>query len=194
MFGLAAIAAVAAMAFVGASSAMATFPTQLCSSNEGGALTCSAGNVVTHVHFVDSAAKLLTNVLNVTCNALFLGDSLGLAQPLLVHGEFTYSGCNNGCTAEDLEGGLLLILKTAANLAEVKGDGFKVNVHCLNVIECEYDGQGLVGHGLGANLPTTAGEVSISEQTVHSVGGLLCPSTAKLDALFESLTDVYIKS
>jgi len=179
MLGLASIAAIGAVAFVGASSAMAG-TTALCEFNESPCL-----NQVEHVHFVDPAAKLVTLPLTVTCEALFLGDALGLVTsgPVIVHGSFTYSNCNNGCTATDLHGGLLLVLRTATNLGEVKGDGFEVNVHCAGVIECEYDAQGLVGHALGAELPTTAGKVTVSNQEVHRTGNpltnLICPEPAK---------------
>jgi hypothetical protein len=191
-FGLAAIAALAAMAFVGASSASAS-TTALCSVNES---PCAAGNLVTHVHYVDPSPILLSTI-NVQCNALFLGDALGLVTngPVLVHGSFTYTNCNEGCEVEDLKGGLILVLRTAANLGEVKGDGFEISVTCLGVIECEYTGANLVGHGLGANLPTTAGDVSISEQQVdHKSRSILdiCPAKAKLDAKFVSLADMYL--
>jgi hypothetical protein len=163
----------------------------ICGCVVGIALTCA--NEVSHVHFVDPAAKLLTNVLTVTCNALFLGDGLGLASPLVTHGNFTYTGCNNGCTATDLVGGLLLALKTASGLARVTGDGFLVRVLCIGIINCEYDGNTLVGHGLSAT-GTNNGLVNAHEQTVSHTSGLLCPETAKLDALFESLTALYVKS
>lgn len=199
MFGLAALAAVAAMAFVGASSAMAG-TSAICETNEE---PCQAANLVTHVHFVDPAAKLLTTPITVTCNALFLGDALGLVSggPAVVHGSFTYTGCNSTCTATDLKGGLLLVLRTAAGLAEVTGDGFEVAVKCAGLIECEYDGQGLVGHGLSANLADvggTAGSVIVNNQTVHPTGNkltnIICPDPAKLDANFVSLEDIFIST
>ena len=192
MLAVAAVTAIGAVAFVGASPATAG-TTALCEVNES---PCPAE--VEHVHFVDSAAKLLTPVLNVICEALFLGNALGLVTngPVLVHGNFTYSNCTNGCTVTDLIGGLLLFLRTAANLGEVNGDGFKVNVHCAGVIECEYDEEAPVGHLLGANLPTTAGHILIDEQELHRTGNpltnLICPEPAELDANFDSLEDIYV--
>ena len=192
MLAVAAVTAIGAMGFVGASPATAR-TTALCEINESPCLA-----EVEHVHFVDSAARLLTNVLTITCEALFLGDVLGLVTngPVLVHGSFTYSNCNNGCTFTDLHGGLLLMLRTAANLGEATGDGFEIILHCAGVIECEYDLQGLVGHVLGAELPATSGHISISQQSLHRTGNpltnLICPEPAKLDVDFESLEDLYL--
>src|SRR6266487_2587309 len=89
--GAAVVAAIAAMAFVGVSSAVA-MPTVLCSANE---LPCATGNVVTHVYFVDTDAELLTNTIGgwLCTTTLFLGDALALGAPLVIHGNFTYSGC-----------------------------------------------------------------------------------------------------
>jgi hypothetical protein len=67
MFGLAALAAVAAMAFVGATPASATFDTQLCKVNEG--LLCPAGQAQTHFHLVlvpGTVWKLL-NPITILC-------------------------------------------------------------------------------------------------------------------------------
>jgi predicted nicotinamide N-methyase len=72
MPGLAAIAALMAMAFVGASSAMATDATALCTEDES---PCADANLATHVHEVSTnKAKLLSNSLNAECDVLFLGD------------------------------------------------------------------------------------------------------------------------
>ncbi len=193
--GAAVVAAIAAMAFLGVSSAVA-MPTVLCSANE---LPCAAAHVVTHVHFVDGAAKLLAGTSGtVSCTTtLFLGDALALGAPLVIHGNFTYSGCvrNGGpetCeVTETSTSSLLNVLMTAANLGEVTGEG-EVHVHCGTFIDCFYKGEGLKGHALGANLPTTAGDVALSEQEVKKVKGLFCPATAKLDIKAESLTDVYV--
>jgi hypothetical protein len=167
--------------------------TTLCSSHEEGALSCQAGNDVSHVHFVDPAAVLLTNVLNVSCNVLFLGDGLGLGTPLVIHGAFSITGCNNGCTITDLSGGLLLVLETASGLSEVTGDNFLERMLCIGVINCEYDGKTLIGHGLDATA-SDDGLVTLHKQTVSRASGLLCPEITELDALLESLTPLYIKS
>lgn len=186
-FGFAAVAAIAAMAFLGASSAMAE-STQLCSHNEA---PCAAGNVISHVHFVDPDAILETNVLTVECESLFLGDSLGLAAPLVIHGNFTYSNCSSGCTATQTSTSALIeVLKEGAG-GSVKGTA-EVNVHCGSLINCTYNGVGLKGTAVNANLPATAGETVIEGQEVKKTGGIFCPSTGTLTTHAESLTDLFL--
>jgi hypothetical protein len=76
MLGLAAFAALMAMALLGASSAMAE-STQLCKADES---PCAAGNVVSHVHeltLTGAPSTLLTSLGTITLFDLFLGDSLG---------------------------------------------------------------------------------------------------------------------
>lgn len=196
MLGMAVIATVGAMAFVGPSSVMAG-TSALCAENEE---PCSGENLVTHIHFL-GLAHISTSPLTVKCHVLFLAGVLGLVTngPALAHGIFIFSGgCNSGCSATDLHGGLLLVLRTAAGLAEVTGDGFEISVQCAGVVECEYDHQGLAGHALSANLSETAGKVVISQQSLHRTGNpltnLICPEPAKLDLSLESLADFYVST
>jgi len=206
MFGLAAIAAIAAMAFVGASSAMAE-DTALC-TEDSATLACPSGKLVTHVHLetqklnaahtalVPAKGTLLTNILNVECVALFLGDVLALGAPQLIHGNLSYSSCTLGCTVTEISsGGLISLLKEGHELGKVTGTGFQVLVECTELLHCVYDGENLVGHALGPLLSTHTGHVTFSDATVHKVSGLLCPETSKLDADFLPLepTPLYIK-
>ena len=195
MFGLAAITAVAAMAFIGASSASAQ-ETSLCSSNEGGALACADG--VNSVHFIDPSAELLS-VVDITCNALLSGTIADdLDSPLEVTvTELNYTGCvrENGskCTVTTEVKGTIDVLKTAADLAEVTGLGTEVHVQCGILINCTYGAKALVGHGLSPTAGNN-GLVTSEEATVTSTKGGFCPASAKLDALFESLTALYVKT
>lgn len=195
MLSVAAVTAVMGMALIGASSATAETGA-LCGTDPAGA---ACPTPLTHVHYTASAAKLITPILTVTCEALYLGDALqGLASPIVIHGHFTYSNCNNSCTATEVSTSALVeVLKEGTELAKVTGEG-KVHVVCgLNVINCTYTGEGLVGHGLGG-LKTTAaekGHVTFSGAKVkNEAGGILCPEEAKLTALFESLAKEYIAS
>jgi hypothetical protein len=200
MFGLAALAAVAAMAFIGASSASATFSTTLCSVDTAN-LECP-NNQVSHVHQVSAKANtfLLNEVLNVSCIALFLGDTVGgtLNNPLVISGAFTYTSCTFGCHVLEKNGpATIKVLKTAAELAEVTGKGL-VNVNCFGFINCDYIGDGLVGHGLGglAINPTSGGpgHVTFPKVLVQNESGGECPEPAFLDALYVSLNAEYIRS
>jgi hypothetical protein len=102
MFGFAVMATLMAMAFAGAGSAMAE-STALCEVDPGTGPheVCPVGQLATHEH---STGKItvLNSVLNVTCSFLFLGDPLSeLAAPLVVHGNFSYSGCTGKCTVTE---------------------------------------------------------------------------------------------
>jgi hypothetical protein len=192
MFGLAALAAVMAMAFVGGSSAMAE-NTQLCKVDQ---TPCAAGNVITHVHEVTSAKAKLLSVITVECDVLFLGDVSGatLANPLIIGGNFTYTNCGSCEVKETSAKSTIKVLKTATELAEVTGAG-TVFVDCGPILECEYKGEGLKGHGLGALSAPPNGTVSILNQvTKKTGGGFFCPAESKLDITTSSLTPTYIRS
>jgi hypothetical protein len=160
---------------------------------------CPKGHLVTHVHGTALAAKsatLLSSVLNVECSVLFLGDVIsknGLGSPLEILGNFTYTGCANGCiVTETSENSTISVLKEGHETAKVTDEG-EVKVKCGFFISCMYDGEGLVGTAKGSLLSIdTYGEISIQEQELHKVGGLFCPSTGKLDIVITNLTSTYI--
>jgi hypothetical protein len=202
MLAFAALAALMAMAFVGASSAMAE-STALCNIDpgSGSAEVCPAGHLVTHIHEVTEAGNpdlLLSSVVTIKCKALFLGDaSNSLANPLVITGHFTYSGCEtasgSSCTfTETSTSSTTNVLKLGHELADASYV-YEFNWHCGFFINCTYSGEGLLGHALGPLLSTAAnGEVRIEEQTTHKTGGSLCPEIAKLDQLTTPLEKTYI--
>jgi len=199
MIGLAALTALMAMAFVGASSAMAE-STALCSADES---PCKEANVVTHVHETSvGKAKLLSSVGTTECNVLFLGDTTEAMEEgaaLGVIGSFTYTNCELGggsCTAtEENSPAEIAVLKEGHETAKVTGEGL-VHLVCSGFIDCSYNGVGLVGTGKGPLLSTQAnGEVTLSEQSTNKeTGGFLCPKTAKLDITTTPLTKTYIST
>jgi len=190
LFGLAALAALMAMAFVGASSAMAE-PTYLCSND-----STSSCTEITHVHETSvGKAKLLSSLPTIECTALFLGDTEGNGKaPLVINGKFTYSSCNNFCTVTEVSGteAKVEVLRTASELGAVTGEG-EVHVSCP-FINCTYNGEGLEGHALGPLTSTSAnGNVNISGQETNKVSGS-CPETAFLDITTTPLVATYIKT
>jgi hypothetical protein len=194
--GLAAFAALMAMAFLGASSAMAG-NTQLCKADES---PCAAANVISHVHeetVSGAPATLLSTLGNLKCNALFLGDTLGLGAPLVIHGHFTYTGClrnGNACTVTEVStSSLIEVLRTGVENATITPN-LEINVHCGLFINCTYDGEGLEGTSKGALSAPSNGESSISEATTHHVGGGICPETGKLDIRMTPLLATYIST
>jgi hypothetical protein len=189
MFGLAALAALMAMAFVGASSAMAE-STTLCSGDGSG---CG----VTHVHETTLAGakeKWLTSIVNVECDALFLGNTVSaLSSPLVITGEFTYTNCGS-CTVTEVGGGdEVKVLRLGHETADVTYE-FEIHVNCSG-LNCTYNGEGLLGTGKGPLLSSeTNGSVTITEQVLKKVSGLFCPSTSKLDITVTPLSATYISS
>ena len=194
MLGL--LAALMAMALVGASSAMAG-STSLCKADEG---TCSAGNQISHVHETSVTKATLLGAVEVKCDVLFLGDTVGgtLNSLLAISGKFTYTNCvrENGKACEVNEtsaSSSISALRTGSELSTVTGNG-EVNVHCGIFINCTYDGENLSGHGLGALTSTaTNGEVRLEKQETHRVSGF-CPETAELDILTTPLEKTYISA
>jgi len=198
MFGLAAMAALMAMAFVGAGSAMAE-STALCTTMPGSGAheVCPAGNLVAHVHEanLEGNPAVLLSSATVKCDVLFLGDvtsANNLGNPLVISGKFTYTNCSCGSVEETSASSTIKVLKLGHELADVTGEG-KVHVNCIG-INCEYTGEGLLGHALGPLLSEeTNGEVRVEEQETKKVaGGFLCPKTAKLDILTTPLSPTYI--
>jgi hypothetical protein len=201
MFGLAALAALMAMAFVGASSALATGSTALCEQEES---ICA--EPITHLHEATlpghKATILYGSGFNVECDALFLGDALngGLGNPLIVHGNFTFTNCEGGCTVTEENGPIeLRLLKEASELAKVTsgtgGGAGLIHVVCGGFLNCRYTGSGLVWHGLGSLTSSeTNGEITISGQEPSKESGIFCPSSPALDATLTPLEPIYVSS
>jgi hypothetical protein len=170
----------------------------LCKVDES---ACAEAHVIEHVHeetLTGAKAKLLTSIATVECKALFLGDSLGLGAPLVIHGHYTYTECKRGsenCTAtETSTDSLLEILKEGHETGTVIGTG-TFNVHCGIIINCTYDHEGLTATAKGPLLAVSEnGEVTLSEQSLHRVSGTFCPETGKLDIATMPLEAVYITS
>jgi len=186
----------AALAFLAllAPSAMAETGT-LCEEDTT-ASGCEAAEA-SHVHFTtlsEEPAKLLSNTVNVRCDTLFLGEALELGAPLIIHGNYTYTNCETfsggecKSVAEVSTDSLLEVLKTGSEVAEVADTG-EVLVECVS-IHCVFKGTGLKAVAEGS---LKSGHLTIEEQALNKVSGLLCPKTATLDLLLESLTEFFIR-
>jgi hypothetical protein len=201
MLGLAVLAALTAMAFAGAGSAMAE-STALCSVDpgEGEHEVCPAGNLITHVHAVTAAgnpALILSSVVNVACTLLLLSNTVSsLSEPLVLSGNFSYSGCKTGsgssCTVTEVStSNNLDFVKLGHEKADLTLE-FEMNVHCGFFINCTYNGEGLKGIARGGLLPYKEGEEEFDEQPMHKTAGPLCPETTILEFWVNSLEAVYI--
>jgi hypothetical protein len=190
MLAAAVLAALAAMSFVGISSAMAE-STDLCTAEEN---PCAESHVVTHLHETSvGKAKLLSSLPTVECNVLFLGDAAGESGSVF-NGKFTYSSCNNFCTLAEASGSepgaTLSFLRTGTELANVSG-GTEVHLNCP-FVNCIYSVGIVEGHGLGAlTSSSTNGSTVISEQEMESVSGS-CPEKTSLDLTTTPLAKTYL--
>jgi len=191
IFGLSMLGVLIAMSFSGVQSAYAEGTVQ-CSID---ASPCPKGNVVNHIHLTTlsgAKAKLLTSIINVECDILFLGDLIGMVGSWMVYlGHYTLTNCGS-CTVEEWSGeSTIEILKTSHETALAVGEG-ETHVNCSG-LNCYYNAEGLEGTAKGPLLSSeTNGSVSIQEQTVKKVKGLFCPSTNKLDIVITPLSATYI--
>jgi hypothetical protein len=198
MFGLAALTALMAMAFAGAGSAMAE-STALCEDDPGDNIYAVCDDFIEHVHettLASAQAKILSSVIDVECDVLFLGSALAALAtngPMLIHGSFTYTNCGVGCTVFEENGpGDVKVLKTSHETASVTY-AFQIHVECWIFIDCKYNGVGLTGTGKGPLLSSEInGGVTLTEQVLNRVGGSFCPATAKLDITTTPLKETYI--
>jgi hypothetical protein len=187
--------------------------TSLCSADVETS-NCSPANVVTHVHFVAGETKIdpkeeeilyspgatfLTNLGNVKCYILFLGDAGELGSPLVIKGHFTFVKCNEGkCSVLEVsELAVAKILKTGTELATFAFET-EFRVECKSMfINCVYNGENLQGQvlgGLSSGSERLLTYITFSEEEMHQVSGSLCPNKKKLDASFASLEALFIRN
>src|SRR6476646_8428303 len=183
---LAAVMVATSMAFISVSPASAKFHTELCLKDTTNLLCDQPAGLV---HFQDKTAvlKTTTPALTITCEGLILGTSLGLSKlsganilPLEVHVEtagLTYSNCDKGCTATNELPGLVLVLKTGAEAAEVTGHGFRLRLKCGVVVDCKYNWTGLVSKASGSLVVPPNGVITSVEAALTKEGGGVCPAT-----------------
>jgi hypothetical protein len=196
MFGLAAIAAISAMAFLGVSSASAT-DTVLCTVDTEE--PCTNNPYTGHIEGLAVNPELLSNLANVTCgHSIILGNALGLGsgpngKSQLTHLELIdFTGnCHTtfpevvSCTVTTIALGLVDLLKTAPNLGLVTSLNNKVRVTCGFLINCTFGGEP-TGHALGSTLPlgsTSLGSIVVNEAVLTGEGPL-CPEVGKWDAKY----------
>ncbi len=187
--GCAAVAAMAAMAFVGVSSALAG-NTALCEKHEE---PCPAARIYQgHFEAVVENPRFLTNITNLACKkGRILGIAEGLASPQSTHLEaltFTEDCLTEGgfpCVVESTELGLLLILRTELNLAIATLDNTRVLISCPGVaMHCVFD-MGTELHVTGSPNQNSLAEIHAVESPLTQGEGMFCPVEASFDALYK---------
>lgn len=188
-------AAIVATALIGASSASAT-TTVICKEN---VLVCPESKqiVLAGMQLLATNTKLVSSLGTVKCEfASLKAEILHLASPLQLHlKELSYTNCKLGvakCKVETTHFGLPHLLKTGTNLGEFLDEasgGFLTQVHieCGSSLDCEYKWESLVGHAVGSQEGGVAGSIEYLGKALKMAGGILCPSTAELDAAFSVL-------
>ena len=183
MFALAVFVTAVAIAVVGVSSASAQ-STALCKANES---PCSEKNMF------PAGAKILLSYVEG-----FFETSLGIIECETAHAEgkttnklgspiaiemesAAVAGCE-GCSVTISTFGTLLLLKTAANLANVTVHGVLAKASCMGILNCTYVSGEAEMHASGLNGGTPA-MLTASEMEVEKESGFLCPATAMKSAL-----------
>jgi len=192
LLGMAAVTAVAAMALVGASSAMAE-STQLCTNETGTCVEPTTVHSVTVGH-----AVLLSSIVNVECDALV---SATVTKGLVTNGPvvlnpatLSYSNCLNNASVTVIKQGTISVLNEGNELGTQTASGYRVLVEAVG-LHCVYSAENLKGHALGPlKTGTNKDHVTYSEAEVKKVEGFFCPSVSKLDALFQDLTAIWART
>ncbi len=195
MFILAALAAVATMAFVGVTSASAEGDTQLC--KVGTSLLCPAGEARTAIHQVlatGTVGKLLA-LLNILCLSMLReSTALGLANPQVIHAlSMSYTGCgtnsaHDNCTITVQELPLSHLLKTGPDEGVLTALNGRTRLQCSGGIDCVFDTEGL-------EFTVGAQHLTAEKTPVTELGGkFFCPKEVQLDWLLVALDPTYVTS
>jgi hypothetical protein len=191
LIGLMCVAAMATFALAGSSTAMAE-TTALCSVEE---VPCEESNHIKKIGFEADDLTVLTSVMDYKCDSSFSANVSELGEPQTLEvTAMEYTSCDQGCTRTVTELGTFTVSRTGEEVGEVAGSGFKVVVKCGSLINCTYTFDELIGTIQGASLTGDNGHITFSEALFIKSSGILCPKTAKLDALFIASEPVYVSS
>lgn len=184
MLGLAAIAALGLMAFVGAGTASAT---KLCTNSGCTSIypevetihaTLESG---TSAKLTDTSGNVIATCTSSTVHGFTSNNNTGATWVTgnVATAGLTWGGCNQPTATT--EGGAIDIMWTSGTSGAVRGTGFEVTVEIFG-ISCTYSAlEGTeLGTITGGEAPTLKIETVVSKKT----GGFLCPSTAGWDAAY----------
>ncbi|MGN6816508.1 MAG: hypothetical protein ACTHK3_10560 [Solirubrobacterales bacterium] len=194
MLGLAAVAAMAVMAFFGASSASATVlcTTTTAPCGTGWHVDKTVGTAIgsTSLHSTGGALEATCTESSSTAEKSTTGSSTTTPVGTVAKAGLTWGGCNQ--ITETLEGGELEIHQIAGtHNGTVTAKGFKVTV-VIGGLSCTF------GAGTGIHLGVlTGGDPAIlhANAVVNKVaGGFLCPADSVWEATYQitNHTSVYV--
>jgi len=210
-FGLAALAALATMAFIGTGTASAQHDIVLCKTL---ATLCAASEVWPTGTLVTALAKepkLTSSLGTITCEDSYvkglLENELGTATELKLDsvtvefGKLPSPSLGTGCTGPcTTEAGSTIhatfentrILVESPDIYYILGGGLALLLNCPFGVTCVYRSthtKKLIKHNgthllhAGNNLPLAQFEITLERQTTHS-GSSLCPATSVWNALY----------
>lgn len=173
MLGLAAIAALGLMAFVGAGTASAT----TLSTDSAGTVKYGVGTEIHSTLEAGTSAELLdtSGGLIATCTESTTKGSIETATGTWVGGKIsslTWGGCSQ--PTKTLAAGSLEIMQTSGDAGEVVGKASEVTLSVFGV-SCVYGTK--EGTKLGTITGGEAPKLAIEATLPRISGGFLCPST-----------------
>jgi hypothetical protein len=191
-FGLAVMAALLMMAFIGAGSATAE-ETALCSQDQS---PCQEGNLIEVAHLV-GRVKFKTSILSPECDVLFYGKVmnryfLGGARKLI--SSIALTNCTKSCAIAVENGPPEITMLREGHETATVNIGILFHVECGAFIDCFYIGEGLEATAKGPLLSTeTNGELKLTEQALsEEEESVFCPEEAILTLSTTPLIKTYI--
>jgi hypothetical protein len=181
MLGLAAIAALGLLAFVGAGTASAT----TLATDSAGTTKYGSGQEI-HSTLKTGTSALLEDTFGnpiATCTESTVKGTIGTATGTWVTGNIsalTWGGCSQETVTKAT--GSLEIMKTGADEGEVVGKNSSVTLKVFG-ISCIY-GTTAEGNKLGVIKGGTAPELVINAVLPKKEGGFACPSTGRWTATY----------
>jgi hypothetical protein len=182
VLGLAVVAVMAAMAFIGAGSASAA---TACLANES---PCSEANTKLKAHFLSSAKEgsFVSGFVTVRCHSLLSIHWLNgpeLWRP--VHITFTFTGCE-GCTGVTATVTNAEFMATGGGNGVIKGNGTATFTGCPFGVECKYAGENTESVLDGSS---TNAQGLVINQSLPKIGGsAFCSSSGVWNATFNGVS------
>ena len=198
-------ATLAVVAFLNATTAMASEPTSLCRINE---IPCAAKNRPAEVHLAAGTVTFTIGMVTVSCLGSLIQTTVegsGLSTPPNPLGlkvtQWTWSNCGTNlgesCELKTAKLPLLDVLRTIPNLGTVKMLSLEISINCA-FLHCVVGANEISKFPLEGALHQAAtgkGMFSATGVFLPTISGLLCMEEGvELTALFEPLEHVYIST
>ncbi len=170
--------------------------TQICTNHSGGCIEAST------IHFVTTEKLIFENpVLNVSCNSLMSGtritgglQSFGPVQFTIT--SLTFTSCTFGCSVSTQQLDNIYVLNEGLEVGRVTGGGnLLIEISCFGFFDCFYTWAAGLGEFLGALIKNVGGvgHLSLAPDMLWTKG-TFCPEEQILEALYRSLSPLYLRT